>query len=236
MIRTIIVDDELHAREELEYLLSETQKFEIVDRCGNAIEALKSIHQHHPDVIFLDIQMPMISGIELVSMIDDEHLPRVVFVTAYDEYALKAIEENAFDYLLKPVEEKRLVKCIDRLEKDLARQEIPDYHVPQINRIPCHIGKRIKLIDPTEVEYAFTDVAGVHVVTTESEFFTEITLKTIERKTGLFRCHKQYLANLSQIDEIIPYENGSAEVLTKSKHRVPVSRRYLKSLKEQLFS
>ena len=95
MIKAIIVDDELHAREELEYLLSETEKFKIIDQCSNSIEALKSINQNQSEVIFLDIQMPIISGIELIGMIDDEKMPRVVFVTAHDEYALQAIEENS---------------------------------------------------------------------------------------------------------------------------------------------
>ncbi|MFH2130568.1 MAG: two-component system response regulator BtsR [bacterium] len=234
MIRTIIIDDELHAREELEYLITETHKFEIVDRCENGIEALKSIHKHRPDIIFLDIQMPVISGIELVGMIDDDFTPRVVFVTAYDDYALKAIEENAFDYLLKPVEKKRLEKCVARLEKDLLLKQPPAYHIPKINRIPCHCGRRIKLIDPKEIEYAFTDVAGVHIVTREKELFTGVTLKTIEQKTDLFRCHKQYLINLMQIDEIILLENGAAEVISKSDKRIPISRRYLKPLKEKL--
>jgi two-component system LytT family response regulator len=185
-------------------------------------------------VIFLDIQMPVISGIELVGMLDEAKMPRVVFVTAYDEYALKAIEKHAFDYLLKPLEPKKLYKCISRLERDIDQKEQPAYTIPQISRIPCRIGKRIKLIDPKDVEYACTSVAGVRVVTRENQLFTDITLKTIEKKTGLFRCQKQYLINLSHIDEIIPYENGSAEAITKSKNRVPVSRRFFRPLKRQL--
>jgi two-component system, LytTR family, response regulator len=234
MIKAIIVDDELHAREELEYLLSETEKFKIIDQCSNSIEALKSINQNQPEVIFLDIQMPIISGIELIGMIDDEKMPRVVFVTAHDEYALQAIEENAFDYLLKPVEKIRLDKCISRLEKDLAEKKKPVFNIPQIERIPCQIGKRIKLINPLDIEYAFTDMSGVHIVQEEQESFTEITLKTMEQKTDLIRCHKQFLINLAQMDEIILLENGAAEVISKSGKHIPISRRYLKSLKKRL--
>jgi len=97
MIRALIVDDEIHAREELEALLEETGSFSVVGKCANAIETLQAIKRDKPEVLFLDIQMPGISGLELLSMIDEEHMPVVVFVTAYDEYALRAFDENAVD-------------------------------------------------------------------------------------------------------------------------------------------
>ncbi len=110
MLRVLIVDDEPLARENLRVLLQEQPDIEIVGECANAIEAIGAVHKLRPDVLFLDIQMPRISGLEMVGMLDPAHRPYIVFLTAFDEYAVKAFEEHAFDYLLKPIEEKRLEK------------------------------------------------------------------------------------------------------------------------------
>ena len=122
MIRTLIVDDEPYAREELAELLASDPDIEILGMAGNAIEALGLIQQLKPDVVFLDIQMPKLSGMELVAMLDP--LPRIVFVTAFDDYAIQAFEENAFDYLLKPVEPARLAKTLARLRQDITPQPV----------------------------------------------------------------------------------------------------------------
>ena len=113
MLRVLIVDDEPLARENLRFLLQDESDIEIVGECGNAIEAIGAVHKLRPDVLFLDIQMPRISGLEMVGMLDPEHRPYIVFLTAFDEYAVKAFEEHAFDYLLKPIEEKRLDKTLN---------------------------------------------------------------------------------------------------------------------------
>ncbi|CNF33710.1 two-component response-regulatory protein YehT [Yersinia enterocolitica] len=110
MLRVIIVDDEQPAREDLRERLSEEHDIEIVAECSNALEAIPAIQRLQPDVIFLDIQMPRINGLELASMLNPEKMPQIVFVTAYDEYAIRAFEEHAFDYLLKPLDQQRLAK------------------------------------------------------------------------------------------------------------------------------
>ncbi|XLM21818.1 response regulator, partial [Chromobacterium piscinae] len=110
MLKTLLVDDEPLARDELRQLLAAHAGFDIVGECGNAIEAIAFIHRQQPDVVFLDIQMPRVSGLEMLAMLDPDKLPRVVFVTAFDEYAIQAFEEHAFDYLLKPVDPERLAK------------------------------------------------------------------------------------------------------------------------------
>jgi two-component system, LytTR family, response regulator len=152
MIRALIVDDEILAREEMEALLKETGEFSVVGKCANAIEALQAIKRENPDVLFLDIQMPGITGLELLSMIDEEVMPVVVFVTAYDEYALKAFEESALDYLLKPVEQQRLAKTVTKLHKRLGERNRPAYIGPEITKIPCVVANRIKLITTGDVE------------------------------------------------------------------------------------
>ncbi|HBZ55378.1 MAG TPA: two-component system response regulator YehT [Syntrophobacteraceae bacterium] len=234
MIRALIVDDEIHAREELEALLLETGEFAVLGKCGNALEAIPTIRRLRPEVLFLDIQMPQISGLELLSMIDAEHMPNVVFVTAFDEYALKAFEENALDYLLKPVEPRRLGKTVEKLKKRIIQGARPVYATPEIRKIPCAIAGGIKLLDLAEVEFVRSDLTGVHVVCSRAEFFTELTLRVLEQRTPLLRCHKQFLINLDQADEILLRDGLLAEIKTRSGKRVPVSRRNLKRLKERL--
>jgi two-component system, LytTR family, response regulator len=234
VISVLIVDDEIHARDELEALLEETGAFLVVGKCAHAIEALQAIKREKPDVVFLDIQMPGITGLELLSMIDDEVMPVVVFVTAYDEYAIKAFEEDAFDYLLKPVEKPRLAKTVRKLQKKLDQTGRAAYPGTQIARIPCVAATRIKLISISDVEYVRSDVAGIYLVCPRGEFYTELTLRVLEERTPLIRCHKQFLVNIDQVDEILLQENQAAMIQTRSKKSVPVSRRYLKKIKERL--
>ncbi|MCE5335400.1 MAG: two-component system response regulator BtsR [Desulfobacteraceae bacterium] len=236
-MRALIVDDEIHAREELEALLAETGAFTVVGKCANALEALQAIRRDKPEVLFLDIQMPMINGLELLGMIDEDIMPTVVFVTAYDQYALKAFEENALDYLLKPVEKERLAKTVQRLKRILKEGERPSPVqgiIPALTKIPCILSNRIKLISLSEVEYVKSDLAGIYVVTANGQYFTELTLRVLEDRTHFIRCHKQFLVNIDHVDEILIGENLQAQISTKSGHCVPVSRRHFKKLKDRL--
>lgn len=235
MIRALIVDDEFHAREELGAILAETGEFTVAGKCANALDAMKFIRKERPDVVFLDIQMPVIDGFEFLGMIEEELLPHVVFVTAYDTYAIKAFDENAVDYLLKPVEKDRLSKTIARLKKKIDDGRRPAVSSsPEIKRVPCIVCNRIKLVNVSDIEYVHSGQSGIHVVCPLGEFYTELTLKVFESRTDLVRCHKQYLVNLNQVDEIIFHESSQAEIKTKTSRRIPVSRRYLKLMKEQL--
>lgn len=234
MMRALIVDDELHAREELEALLEETGEFAPAGKCANALEALQEIRKEKPDVLFLDIQMPVIGGFEMLGMIDEEHMPIIVFVTAYDQYAIKAFEENALDYLLKPVEKERLAKTVHKLKRMVGEGKKTVFAVPEIKRIPCCISNRIKLVNTADVEFVRSDIAGVYVVCPKGEYYTELTLKVLESRANLVRCHRQYLVNIDSVDEIVLHENLVAQMQTKSGRLVPVSRRYLRKLKEKL--
>jgi two-component system LytT family response regulator len=234
MIRGLIVDDEVHARDELEALLEETGEFSVAGKCANALEAIQAIRSKRPEVLFLDIQMPLIGGFELLSMIDEEVTPVVVFVTAYDEYALKAFEENAQDYLLKPVEKARLAKTVQRLKKMLGEGQKPVYQRHRISRIPCSGANRVKLVDASDVEVVKSDISGVHIISPKGEYYTELTLKVLEARADFIRCHKQYLVNIDRVDEIVFGENVPAMIVTRSGKTVPVSRRYLRKLKQIL--
>jgi two-component system LytT family response regulator len=167
-------------------------------------------------------------------MIDEKVMPSVVFVTAYDEYALKALEENALDYLLKPVEKGRLAKTVEKLKRQFTEGGRPAFIGPAIQKVPCIHSSKIKLINVAEIEYVGSSETGVHVVCPGGEFFTELTLQVLENKTDFVRCHKQFLINIDLVDEIILRENMLADIKTKSGRLVPVSRRYLRTLREKL--
>ncbi|EKO3974582.1 two-component system response regulator BtsR [Vibrio fluvialis] len=235
MLSALVIDDELFAREELTELLEESGEIEVIGEANNAIEGLKKINQLKPEVVFLDIQMPQITGIELLGMLDPDTMPKVVFVTAYDQYALQAFEDNAFDYLLKPIDPARLEKAIQRLVRSVNKPQ--DYSVlapSNLDQVPCIGLNRIVIVPTIDVEFAFSDISGVHVQTHQQRATSQLTLKILEEKTPLVRCHRQYLVNTKAIKEIKLLENGLAEIITRSGHQVPVSRRYLKELKEKL--
>ncbi|MCG9574628.1 two-component system response regulator BtsR [Vibrio tubiashii] len=236
MLSALVIDDELFAREELTELLEETGHIEVIDQASNAIEGLKKINQLKPDVVFLDIQMPQITGIELLAMLDPETMPNVVFVTAYDEFAVQAFEDNAFDYLLKPVDTCRLEKTVKRLlkSKQADTHQFAAITPQSLDQVPCIGLNRIVIIPTQDVEFAYSDISGVHVQTHEQKATSQLTLKVLEEKTPLVRCHRQFLVNIKAIKEIKLLENGLAEIVTVSDHPLPVSRRYLKTLKEML--
>jgi len=190
-----------------------------------------------PDVLFLDIQMPRISGLEMVGMLDPDQRPYVVFLTAFDEYAVKAFEEHAFDYLLKPIEAARLEKTLQRLRHARGVQDISLLPENQqaLKFIPCTGHSRIWLLQMDDVAFVSSRMSGVYVTNHEGkEGFTELTLRTLEQRTPLMRCHRQYLVNMAHLQEIRFEDNGQAELLLRDGHTVPVSRRYLKNLKEAL--
>ncbi|MGQ9370626.1 two-component system response regulator BtsR [Azospirillum sp. A39] len=236
MMTVLLVDDEPLARDELRRLLEAAGDVRIVGECANAIEAIGAINRLAPDVVFLDIQMPRVSGLEMLSMLDPERMPRIVFLTAHDEYAVQAFEENAFDYLLKPADPARLAKTLQRLRRDRAPQNVQVLKgAGELRQIPCAGVNRITLMKVTDVEYVVSRPAGVYVVGEDGqERFTELTLQTIQDRSPLLRCHRQHLVNPDRIGEIRFIDNGLAEVHTLGGRTVPVSRRFLGALKERL--
>ena len=238
MLKAIVIDDEQFAREELIALIEDQIEtaVEVIASCSNAIEGLQKVNQLKPDIIFLDIQMPQITGMEMLAMLDPDTMPKVVFVTAYDEYALQAFEDNAFDYMLKPVDPCRLKKTLKRikaLQKEVDYQPITD---KPLTLIPCAGFNRYILLKPSEIEVAYSDHTGVHIISNQSEGAENscsLSLKVLENKTELLRCHRQYLINPNAIREIKLLDNALAEIVTSSGAVAPVSRRYLKMLKDK---
>lgn len=259
VLKALIVDDEYPARQELRFMLGRFDNIEIVGEATSATEALALIRAMDYQVLFLDINLPGMSGLQLGAAIQE--LPRppfVIFVTAYDEHALGAFEVNAVDYLLKPIDEKRLKRAIDRVIK--AQQERVSYEpigvsgvlAPdtskltkvnadeiKINRIPAEkLGKTI-LVDIGEIFYAFTEHDYVYIKTFGDKLFTRFTLKELEVRLGgsmFFRTHRCYIVNLHKVKEIVPFFNGTYNLVLedKDKSEVPVSRAQAKKLRKIL--
>ncbi|WP_017221288.1 two-component system response regulator BtsR [Moritella dasanensis] len=234
MLNAIVIDDEQYAREELIELLHETKQVQVIQQAENAIEGLQLINKYKPDIIFLDIQMPQITGIEMLSMLNTDTMPKVVFSTAYDQYAVKAFEENAFDYLLKPVDPARLQKTVERLVKSTQQPNYDVITLTHLEHVPCIGHNRILIIATKDIEFAHSGLSGVYINTGQQEATSQLTLKILEEKTPMIRCHRQYLVNLKAIKEIQLLDNGLAEIMTNSGQTLPVSRRYLKRLKQNL--
>ncbi|MBW3140035.1 two-component system response regulator BtsR [Ferrimonas balearica] len=233
MIRTLLIDDEPLAREELAILLEHHDDIEIVGEANNAIEGMAQINQLKPDLVFLDIQMPKITGMEMLAMLDPATMPRVVFVTAYDQHAVAAFEKNAFDYLLKPVVESRLATTLERVRAAQSPQQpLAEVLGETIRHLPCYQRNTLKVVRMEQVEYVFSDLSGVHVATAADTSHTQLTLKVLEERSPLIRCHRQYLVNPEAIAAIRLQEGGYGEIETHSGQKLPVSRRYMKGLKQ----
>ena len=234
-MNVLIIDDELLACEEIARQLSLEPDVTIVGQCSNAIEGISAINRLNPEVVFLDIQMPRISGLEMLSMLDPDRMPRIVFLTAFNEYALQAFDQNAFDYLLKPLDPARLELTLKRLRQDRTPSPVLFNAAAPLKQIPCPGHHRVLLIKIDDIEYATSKTTGVYVTTHQgAEHFTELTLRTLEEKTPFLRCHRQYLVNPDHIKEISFLEAGTVEIITRNNHHIPVSRRLLGELKEKL--
>ncbi|MDR3435805.1 two-component system response regulator BtsR [Telmatospirillum sp.] len=236
MITVLIVDDEPLARRDLRRALEKSTDIQIQGECGNAIEAIGAVNKERPDVVFLDIEMPRITGIEMLSMLDHKTAPRIVFLTAYDKYAVDAFEKHAFDYLLKPITLDRLENTLCRLRSDRSPQKIgllPE--VNQLRQIPCFGHHLVLLLKIEEVEYVSSTDAGIYVMNVNGEELpTALPLNVLQERTKLLRCHRQFLVNVESIRKMSFLESGLAEFITQQGHTVPISRRFLPRIKERL--
>ena len=252
-LKALIVDDEYPARQELRYALESFENIEIVGEAANAQEALALIKALDYQVLFLDISMPGMNGLELGAAIQElPKRPYIIFVTAYDEYAVSAFDVNAVDYILKPIEPERLKKAINkvmRITKDIA----PVSGVPaggangqagyengiKIDRIPAEIQGKTMLVGESDIVYAFTEQDNVYIKTFADKLLTRFTLKDLEARLNsrvFFRTHRCYLANLHKVKEIVPFFNGTYNLIVEDKERseVPVSRAQAKKLRRIL--
>ena len=244
MSKIIIIDDEPLARSITKEYLQKHPDLEMMQECNDGFEGLKAIQEHQPDLIFLDIQMPKITGFEMLELI--EQPPSVIFTTAFDEYAIKAFEAHAIDYLLKPFNQERFDKAIAKWKEqkvnsaEKATQELLEsasQSPSQNQRIVVKNGSKIKIIPVHDVQYLEAEDDYVKIHTSEGYFLKNKTMAHFENtldKEQFVRSHRSYIVNVQQITRIDPYEKDNHVAILRSGVKVPVSRSGYGKLKEVL--
>jgi len=243
-MRVLIVDDESHCRSELKHLLMDFSQLEIVAEAVNGIDALEKCRKFNPELIFLDIQMPGLNGLEVAAAL--ETLPKLIFVTAYDQHALKAFEVGAIDYLLKPINSDRLNQSVNRVLKqpiqsnDQLETVIKTFTETKqefLARIVGRKGQRIFVL-PIEQIYCFEiESQLLHAITEKERFWTNYQMKSIETRLDpkkFVRVHRETIVNINYVREIAPITKERYEITLHNGYKVGVSRNYLPQIKELL--
>ncbi|MBE7172289.1 MAG: response regulator [Williamsia sp.] len=242
MMKALIIDDEPLARSIVKEYLSAYPAISVVQECGDGFEGVKAIMQHHPDLIFLDIQMPKINGFEMLELVDP--VPAVIFTTAYDEYAIRAFETHAVDYLLKPFSRERFSRAIQKLQPEEGPQqqtapllETASQSPVQSQRIVVKLAGRIKIIPVQEVAYleAADDFVKIH--TAEGALLKNKTMSHFEQildPQQFVRIHRSYILNIQQIGRLEQQEKDSYAAVLKSGLVLPVSKTGYTKLKAVL--
>ena len=244
MIKAIIIDDEPLARSLVKEYLQAYEDIEIVQECNDGFEGVKAIAQFSPDLIFLDIQMPKINGFEMLELVDEA--PAIIFTTAFDEYAIRAFEAHAIDYLLKPFSKERFDKAMqkwrstwqqNKSESMKALLDNGQKHAEEQNRIVVKNGSKIKIIPVHEILYIEAYDDYVKIFTPEG---LQIKKKTMAHYEGVLnpsdflRVHRSYIVNLHQITRVEPYDKTNHLALLKNGAKIPLSRNGYLKLKEVL--
>ncbi|HEC42885.1 MAG TPA: response regulator [Bacteroides sp.] len=245
MIKTIIVEDEKLARDLLRDYLSKHEDFEIVGEYEDGFSGLKAINEMKPDLVFLDIQMPKLTGFEMLEVL--EHHPSIIFTTAYDQYALKAFEHNALDYLLKPYSAERfdeaLGKARDRINSGGDTKSIDqmveqgDHHGESIHRVVVKSRSKIHVIPVDTIYYIEAQDDYVMIYTPDSKHLKQKTMKYFESHLpdeDFVRIHRSYIVRISEISQMQLYEKESYIVILKNGVKLPVSKTGLPKLKSKL--
>lgn len=237
-MKALVIDDERLARKELINLLEEYKEIEVSGEAANADEALELIKNLNPDILFLDIQMPGKTGFELLEMLDAA--PLVVFTTAYDEYALKAFEVNALDYLLKPIQTERLNETVSKLLKlqpDKKEQKESNKKLTLNDRIFVKDGDRCWFVSLSDVRLFESDGNYIKVYFDNFKPMIHKSLNALDEKLdpkSFFRASRKHIINLSWLDTIEPWFNGGLLVILKGGEKVEVSRRQAAKFKEMM--
>jgi two-component system LytT family response regulator len=251
-IRTIIVDDVELAREHVKILLNDSE-IEIVAECENGREAIETIQNLKPDLVFLDVQMPKIGGFKVIETIGAEKMPTVIFVTAYDEFALRAFEVNAIDYLLKPFDEVRLAKAVERAKREIKKQE-PSAEIeeklrkllkevktePQyLRRIPVKSSRGMTLVLTEEIDWIAASGHYLELHAGRDTHLIREKLSQIETRLDprkFMRIHRSTIVNLDHIKTIHPLFSGDQLIVMKDGQELNLSRTYYEKLMLRLMS
>lgn len=245
LIRTVLIEDENLARNLLKSYLANHDRIEVIAECENGFEGLKAINEMKPDLVFLDVQMPKLTGFEMLELL--EHRPEIIFTTAYNQYAIKAFEQHAVDYLLKPFPKDRLLLAVDRaIEKIEGNKqgqapidkltEVPE--TEYIERIVVKDKSKIHIIPVEQIRYFESLDDYVMIFTKERRFVKQKTMKFFEANLNpkeFVRIHRSFIARVEEIAEIQQYEKESHIVILKNDHqKLKVSKTGYKNLKKVL--
>ncbi len=252
ILQAVVADDEVHAREEICYLLGEVGGVEVVGQADNGVEALAVIEASRPHAAFLDVQMPGLSGFEVARLLLERGVPtNVVFVTAFDQYAIDAFEVSAVDYLLKPVEQQRLALTVQRLTRWLNVDQPPDDRLERLlgmvagrqqhrDQLAVKVGDRLLLVQTDDLIFASLEGDTIHVVTGQvagtSNYRTLDDLQARLDPTVFWRVHRSHLVNINKIKEIVPWFSRNYILRMKDAKgtEIPVSRTQTKRLRDYL--
>ncbi len=250
MIKVMVVDDEAFARERMVKLIASDPELEVVAQAADGIEALRLLEKHSADVLFLDIDMPGKNGIEVaLELADDPVAPRVVFVTAHNEFAVKAFEAHAIDYVLKPFDPERIKKSFERVKEAVKLKKPMGERIAALgedyaSKVRKIVGRRANskervLIDPAEVLYFYANLARVSAYLGDKEWLVTLTLEELERSLDpaqFARSHRAYIVNLSKVEKVVPMFNENYELILKdpAKTHIPLARRNAKEFKKKL--
>jgi two-component system LytT family response regulator len=249
-VRVLIADDEPLARERLRTLLGGESWVQLVAECSDGLQAVDAIRRHHPDLAFLDVQMPGASGFDVIARIGHARMPLVVFVTAFDSYALRAFEVHALDYLLKPFDRDRFRQTLTRARQQLERRTNGEFerrllalmqglrpHANRLERFVIKSGGRVFFVRSDEIDWI--EAAGNYVklhVGGEAHLFRE-TMSALEAQLDpdrFYRIHRSHIVNIERVKELQPWFNGEYVVFLKSGARLTLSRGYREKLQERI--
>jgi two-component system LytT family response regulator len=241
VIRVLIVDDEAPAREKLRRWLGEQEGLEPVGEASDGLAAAQAIESLRPDVVYLDIQMPGLSGLEVAAQLEPDSAPLIVFVTAYDEHAVKAFDLNAVDYLLKPYDKDRLLRTLTRVRERIDTGtrghsvKTARGQTGSSDRLLVPVGERLELIESRSIHWLEADDNYVHAHAASRVYMLRRTLQDLLTQLGedrFVRIHKSTAVNVSEIQSLTPLFKGDYEVHLRSGHTLRLSRRY----RDELFS
>ena len=244
-LRAVIVEDEELARGVLRELLAAHADIEVVGECVNGFEAVKHVPELKPDLLFLDIQMPKLDGFEVLELLPDRETMAVVFVTAYNEHALRAFEVHAVDYLLKPFAEARFAEALQRAKQRIGKKQEPMDTLAAAarpkgefaERIPVKDGARVHIIPATKLEYAEAQDDYVQLCSEGKKYLKQGTISSLEASLDpkdFLRIHRSYLVRLEQVAKLEPMSKDSHVVTLHCGTRLPVSKSGYAKLKAVL--
>ncbi|MCA1012380.1 LytR/AlgR family response regulator transcription factor [Halobacillus halophilus] len=239
-IQAIVVDDERFSREELIHLLKQHETIKVIGEAESGDAAIMKVLQLQPDVLFLDVEMPRMDGMEVAKAVQElKKVPKIIFATAYPDFAVDAFRHDAIDYLLKPFDEEQLKDAVVKLEKRFA----PQMDAAQtFNQTPSKLAvegeDNIHYLNPESIVYVYREERWTKIVGKTHTYKTRAPLKEVEHRLRgfpFFRIHKSYLVNLNYVDRLTPWFNGAYQLeLQGTEEKLSVSRNYVKDLRKQL--